>query len=226
MAYENYTQVSWTPATPITADRLQQMSENTQQVKDATDDVPRGLIKIKEISNSITQSSMDTYHEIINLKNEGAGNPNNTVTLPASRYARITLNFPGIKISTPGQEDSVFELKLTQGNISAAPTTLYTWFISQPIHTFLNASVATPTTGTITTTHQIRSNSAPSYFGAGTYSHVIATGGGISGSAGTGIFNIQIQRNSGNSAANPSTFVIPCSESKMQMYLEDIGGQG
>lgn len=222
MAYENYTQVSWTPATPITADRLQQMSENTQQVKDATDDVPRGLIKIKETSNAVSFSSMDTQHEIINLKNEGASQPNNTVTLPASRYARITLNFPGIKISTPGQEDSVFELKLTQGNILAAPTTLYTWFISQPIHSFLDGSTATPTN---TTNHQIRGSSFPSYFGAGTYSHVFVTGGGISGSAGTGIFNIQIQRNSGNSAANPSTFTIPCNESKMQMYLEDIGGQ-
>jgi hypothetical protein len=224
MAYENYTQVSWTPATPITADRLQQMSENTQQVKDATDDVPRGVIKLKEVTGSLTYNSMNTYHEIVNLKNEGAGNPNNSVTLPASRYARITLNFPGIKISTPGQEDSVFMLKLTQGNISAAPTTLYTWRISQPIHTYLDGSAATPTT---TANHLIRGSSFPSYFGAGTYSHVIATGGGISGSAGTGIFNIEIQRDSGNSAANPSTFVIPCGESsKMQMYLEDIGGQG
>jgi hypothetical protein len=224
MAYENYTQVSWTPATPITADRLQQMSENTQQVKDATDDVPRGLIKIKEITSNIAFSSMDTYHEIINLKNEGANNPDKSVTLPASRYARITLNFPGIKIQTPGQEDSVFELKLTQGNILAAPTTLYVWKISQPIHTFLDASGGAQTN---VVNHQIRGSSFPSYFGAGSYSYVIATGGGISGAATTGIFNIQIQRNSGNTAVNPSAFVIPCDESsKMQMYLEDIGGTG
>ena len=90
------------------------------------------------------------------------------------------------------------------------------------LHTFLDASGGAQTT---TTNHQIRGSSFSSYFGAGSYSHVITTGGGISGSAGTGIFNIQIQRNSGNSAANPSTFAIPCDEqSKMQMYLEDIGG--
>lgn len=223
MAYENYTQVSWTPATPITADRLGQMSENTQQVKDATDDVPRGVIKLKEVTGSLTYNTMNTYHEIINLKNEGIGNPDNSVTLPASRYARITLNFPGIKVAAPGQEDSVFILKVTQGNISAAPTTICTWRISQPIHTFLDASTTNPPT---TANTQVRGSSFPSYFGTGTYSHVITTGGGISGSAGTGIFNVEIQRDSGNSAANPTTFIIPCSESKMQMYVEDIGGQG
>jgi hypothetical protein len=223
MAYENYVQVSWTNATPISADRLQQVTENIQQVKDATDDNPRGLVKIKEITGSLTYNTMNTYHEIINLKNEGSGNPDNSITLPASRYARITLNFPGIKIANPGQEDSIFILRFTQGNISAAPTTLYTWKISQPVGLVLDASSnASPTIDEI----QVRGSSHPTYFGAGTYSHVISTGSGISGLSSTGIFNVEVYRDSGNSAANPSTFIIPCSESKMQMYLEDIGGQG
>lgn len=223
MAYENYTQVAWTYGTPITADRLQQMTENIQQVKDATDDNPRGLVKIKEISSSLTYNTMNTYHEIINLKNEGSGNPDNSVTLPASRYVRLSLTFPGIKVSTPGQEDSVFILRLSQGNPANTATTLYQWKISQPIHTFLDASAtASPTTSNT----QVRGSSFPNYFGTGTYSFVTTTSTGITGSNGSGVFNVEIYRDSGNSAANPSTFIIPCNESKMQLYIEDIGGQG
>ena len=52
MAYENYSQVSWTDGTPITGDRLQQMSTNTQQVKEATDDAPQGVKKIKSVASA------------------------------------------------------------------------------------------------------------------------------------------------------------------------------
>jgi hypothetical protein len=223
MAYENYTQVSWTVATPITADRLQQMTENIQQVKDATDDKPQGLIKIKEITSSLTYNTMNTYHEIINLKNEGSGNPDYSATLPASRYAKITLNFPGIKIASPGQEDSVFILRVSQGNPANTANTLCLWKISQPIHTYLDAStVSSPTVANTT----IRSASHPSYFGAGSYSIITTTESGITGSNGSGVFNVEIYRDSGNSIENPSTFVIPCNESKMQLLIEDVGGQG
>jgi len=223
MAYENYVQVAWTLGTPISADRLQQMTENIQQVKDATDDNPRGLIKIKEVTTAVTTNSMDAYSEIINLKNEGSGNPDNSVTLPGSRYVKLTLTFPGIKVSTPGQEDSVYLLRVSQGSNANTATTLYTWKISQPIHTFLDASTTSPPT---TANTQIRGSSFPSYFGAGSYSFVTTTGTGITGANGSGVFNVEIYRDSGNSAANPSTFVIPCNESKMQFYIEDIGGQG
>lgn len=207
----------------MTASRLQQMSENIQQVKDATDDNPRGLIKIKEVTSNLTYNTMNTYSEIINLKNEGSGNPDNSISLPGSRYIRVSLVFPGIKVSQAGQEDSVYILRVSQGNPANTATTLYQWKISQPIHTFLDASGA-PSPGISNT--QVRGSSYPSYFGAGEYSFVTTTGTGITGTAGTGVFNVEIFRDSGNSAANPSTFIIPCSESKMQLYVEDIGGQG
>jgi hypothetical protein len=222
MAYENYVQVAWTLGTPISADRLQQMTENIQQVKDATDDNPKGVIKIKEVATAVTSNSMDVFTEIINLKNEGSGNPDNSVTLPGSRYVKLTLTFPGIKVSAPGQEDSVYILRVSQGSNANTANTLYQWKISQPIHTFLNASAGVPTTANT----QIRSSSFPSYFGAGSYSFITTTGAGITGSNGSGVFNVEIYRDSGNSAANPSTFVIPCNESKMQFYIEDVGGQG
>lgn len=222
MAYENYVQVAWTLGTPISADRLQQMTENIQQVKDATDDNPKGVIKIKEVATAVTSNSMNVFTEIINLKNEGSGNPDNSVTLPGSRYVKLTLTFPGIKVSAPGQEDSVYILRVSQGSNANTANTLYQWKISQPIHTFLDASAGVPTTANT----QIRSSSYPSYFGAGSYSFITTTGTGITGSNGSGVFNVEIYRDSGNSAANPSTFVIPCNESKMQFYIEDVGGQG
>ena len=52
MAYENYTFVSWTDGTPITGDRLAQMSTNIDQVKDATDDKPYGLLKFKTVTST------------------------------------------------------------------------------------------------------------------------------------------------------------------------------
>ena len=219
MAYENYTQVAWTVATPMTADRFQQMSDNIQQVKDATDDNPRGLIKIKEITTNLSYSDMNAYHEIINLKNEGTGNPNNSVSLGASRYIRVGLTFPGIKVSSPGQEDSVYILRLSQGSPTNTATTLYQWKISQPIHTYLDASVTSPPTTANTT---VRSSSYPVYFGAGNYTFITTTGAGISAANGT--FNVEIYRDSGNSDLNPSTYIIPCAENRMQLYVEDIGG--
>jgi len=219
MAYENYTQVAWTAGTPITSERLQQMSENIQQVKEATDDNPRGLIKIKQVTSSISHATMDTYHEIINLKNEGGG-VDNSVTLPGSRYIRLNLVFPGIQVSNPGQEDATYVLRLTSGNVPASGTVIYNWKIHQPIHTYLNAAAGAPTTANTT----IRS--APIIFGAGTYTFVTTTSAGIAGSNGSGVFNVEIYRDSGSSAANPSTFTIPCNENRMQFYVEDIGGQG
>jgi hypothetical protein len=44
MAYENYYFVSWANGTPITGDRLNQMSINIEQVKDATSSSPKGIL--------------------------------------------------------------------------------------------------------------------------------------------------------------------------------------
>ena len=60
MAYENYATVAWTNGTPITADRLQQMSINSDQIKEATDDNPKGVIK-RKIENS-NCFSCENYH--------------------------------------------------------------------------------------------------------------------------------------------------------------------
>ena len=226
MAYESYTQVTWTPATPITADRLQQMSVNTEQVKEATNDNPRGLIKIKTITTAaaapggaLNWNNFDTYNEVINLKNEGSGNPNYAITLPGSRYARISLQFPGFFFSSGGAEDATYYIRLTQKSLSGAPEELCVWKLSPAIYTYINnASGAASASNTA-----LKSDGY--YFGAGTYSHVLQSGGGFKEADGTGIFNIQVYREVGASSANPTTWSIPvATERPLQFYLEDIGG--
>jgi hypothetical protein len=220
MAYENYTQVTWANGTPITADRLQQMSINTDQVKDSTDLNPRGIIQMKTISSGdFSYSDFDTYHEIINLKNEGAGNPNYSVTLPRNRYARLVLQFPGFFVESAGAEDATFYIRFTQGSLSGSPTELRLWKISPASYTFINNA-----SGTAITNAAIKGDGY--YFGAGVYTHIFESGDGLKESDSSGIFNIQVYRELGASSTNAPTYKIkPTATESIIFYLEDVGGK-
>ena len=131
MAYENYSFVFWTPATPITADRLSQMSTNTDQVKAATDDNPKGLIKLKTETGTITANSYNADVLLIALEDETASNnPNNTISVAVNRYYKVSLSFPGITMLSPGGEDCTFLLSIKSGTANApelfiASTTIF-----------------------------------------------------------------------------------------------------
>lgn len=217
MTYENYSFVFWTPATPITADRLSQMSTNTDQVKAATDDNPKGIIKIKTITGSTfgPYSDFDTEHELIALENESNG-PNNTISVAINRYYKVSLSFPGITILSAGGEDCTFLLSLKTGT-SNANTTISTWKITPPAYTFIN-NATTPVIGN----HALKTtNSFPTKIGAGTLTTVLDTGGtAISGQR---IF-ASINRDNGSSTNNASSFSVVTSEARMQLYVEDVGG--
>jgi len=216
MTYENYSFVFWTPATPITADRLSQMSTNTDQVKAATDDNPKGIIKIKTTSNTFGPfTTFNTDHELIALENESNG-PNNTISVAINRYYKVSLSFPGITIFSAGGEDCTFLLSLKTGT-SNANTTISTWKITPPAYTFIN-NATTPVIGN----HILKTtNSFPTKIGAGTYTTVLDTGGtAISGQR---LF-ASINRDDGSSNSNPSAFSVVSSEASMQLYVEDVGG--
>jgi hypothetical protein len=75
MAYENYRYVSWASGTPITGERLSQMSNNIEQVKEATDDNPRGIIQFQQVSTDVPNTTGFTgfdfdEHELISLKED------------------------------------------------------------------------------------------------------------------------------------------------------------
>lgn len=214
MAYENYATVAWTNGTPITGDRLQQMSINSDQIKDATDDNPKGVIKRKVDSTiAFAGTDNDANKTIIELKNE-TGGVNNSITLPANRFVKASFNFAGISISGVGGEDSVFELRLIQGTEESA---IYTWYISPPVNVFLDASGGAPT---IPDDFAARSSN-PMYFGGGTYSHIFDSSTGLRELDGTGIFKIAIYRNTGSSTANLPGFSV---NGPTHFWIEDIGG--
>lgn len=218
MAYENYTPVSWTDGTPITGDRLQQMTTNIEQVKDATDDNPKGLIKIKTITSNSADYSDFSEREVISLKDEsGTGGADNRVSVDVNRYYRITLNFSGIAIKEPGNEDSTFNLKICSGTFGGANSTLATYKITIPPYTYLNsASNATP----VISDHTVKQSAFYTRVGAGMYSAVEVTSTAIS----NGEYFVSIGRTQGASNNSPTAYFIQAADAKCQLYIEDIGG--
>jgi hypothetical protein len=223
MAYENYTQISWTDGTPITGDRLQQMSTNTQQVKESTDDNPQGVKKLKTVTSTVGPfSDFQSAHEIISLKDDsGTGGGDNRVTIGASRYYRVTVNFPGFTVDTKGAEDSTYLLTLRSGVSGSANTVISTLSFTPPPFTFID--VSTLGANATIANNTLRNNSYDSKFGAGTYSVVLASN--VSGFQNSSFF-AAVDRNSGASAnyAPAYSVVISSGTIPLQMYVEDIGG--
>lgn len=218
MAYENYSFVSWTAGTPISSDRLGQMSTNIGQVKDATDDNPKGILKLKTISGSTfgPYSTWNTEHEIISLENEGGGGVNNLVTVDVNRYYRLTLSFPGISILNAGAEDSTYLITLNEGTTSA-PIVLSTWKVTAGPFTFIDTASAAANIAN----EKLKTASFPTRIGAGTYSTIFdSTSSGITNKR----YYIGITRDDGSTQNNNPTFQILTSDARMQFYAEDIGG--
>jgi hypothetical protein len=218
MAYENYSFVSWTAGTPISSDRLGQMSTNIGQVKDATDDNPKGILKLKTISGTTfgPYSSFNTEHEIISLENEGGGGVNNLVNVGVNRYYRLTLSFPGISILNAGAEDSTYLITLNEGTTSA-PIVLSTWKVTAGPFTFIDTATLAANIGN----HKLKSSSFATRIGAGTYSTIFdSTGSGVTNKR----YYIGITRDDGSTQNNNPTFQILTSDARMQFYAEDIGG--
>lgn len=218
MAYENYSFVSWTGVTPITSERLQQMSTNISQVKDATDDIPRGVLKIKTISGSTLgpYTNFNTENEIISLENEGGGGVNNLITVGSNRYYRLTLSFPGITVLNAGAEDSTYLITLNEGTTSS-PVVLATWKVTAPAYTFIDTATANANIAN----HKLKSASFPTRIGAGTYSVIFdSTSSGVTNKR----YYIGITRDDGASQNNAPSFQILTSDARMQFYAEDVGG--
>lgn len=214
MAYENYSFVSWADLTPITSVRLQQMSTNIDQVKDATSNNPKGLQKLKNIYSNITvdtANALNTY-ELIYLKDEGNGT-DNRLTTDVGRYYKITLAFPGISVAEAGAEDSLYTLSIKEGVFGSTNTTVTSYKLSSSPGLFVNVASASASVSNINLNTNFR-------FGAGTYTYVLAGDGTQNRS-----FFAEITKTAGSSGANrPSAYNVVASDTVMQMYIEDIGG--
>lgn len=217
MAYENYRFVSWSNGTPITGERLSQMSTNIEQVKEATDDRPQGVIQINQITadtpNSVGYSDFVEY-ELIALKEVPP--VDKRVSVDGNRYYKLCLSFPGFLIKERGAEDSTYLIKFYQGTAGNAATLLNTWRLTPPIFSFYDVSA-----NASTTTVSVKANGYPTRFGAGDYSIVLTSS---SSGLTTESFYVAIKRDQGANATNAPSYYVPAGGTTMQFYVEDVGG--
>lgn len=213
MAYENYRFVSWAAKTPLTGDRLAQMSTNIEQVKLATDDRPQGVIKY--ISNTDIGSSFSdfTEHQLAVL--DYSGLTDYRISADGNRFVRLTVSFPGVKVAARGAEDCRYELKIKQGDVS--PSVLGTFYLNSHLFSFYDVSA-----NASTTTIDVRSTAYPVYFGAGVYSIIATTsGGGWSNET----FSVSIERKQNANTNNaPSYTIMSSTTAPVELYAEDVGG--
>jgi hypothetical protein len=219
MAYENYSFVSWTDGTPLSSDRLAQMSTNIEQVKTANDDKAIGVLALKNVTTSTANSN--TYGsevEIIGLKDEsGSGGADNRVTIASNRYYKVVLNFPGIAIYGAGGEDGRFILRLYNGISGSSPTEIAEYQFSMPIHSFINTASAVANVAN----HTLKTAPRSTRVGAGKYEIVLTSdASGLTNQS----FYCSLERAAGVSSNNPSSYQVVASVSNMQLYVEDAGG--
>jgi hypothetical protein len=214
MAYENYNFVSWTTGTPITGERLGQMSTNIEQVKDATDDKPQGILRFKQSSvNSSTYSDF-TEHELIALEDEGGAD--NRVSVNGNRYYKLVVNFPGFRIKGRGTENSIYRVNIYQGDFGGANTLVTRWTFTPHLFAFYNTAAAANTT-----TVSVKSTGQDTVIGSGTHSFVLSSNS--SGLVNESFF-VTVDRTSTANTTNAPSYDIPASISSIQFYVEDAGG--
>jgi len=223
MAYENYTFVSWTDGTPLSSERLAQMSMNVEQVRDANDNKPNGLLQFNEISTGTLLSNVVASNQsIIALTNPGGGT-DKRVNADASRYIRIVCVFPGFNVRAQGAEDSVLSLKFYQQvqgvNYYENTSPLTSFDFTIPQYSYYNVSANANILSS-----SITFKNYPDYniIGAGVYSFVLSTGGGLSQQS----FSVAASRSFGSSGATnaPAVTITADADTKAQLYVEDIGG--
>ena len=222
MAYENYSFVSWTDGTPLSSDRLAQMSTNIEQVKTANDDKAYGVLALKNVTSAqpnTTGYNTFTTFELISLKDEsGTGGSDNRVTIGGSRYYKVVINFPGVLVRSAGGEDCRFILTINSGTFGGANTELANYSFTIPTYSYINVASAA---ANIANEALKTTNTYPTRVGAGKYEILTTTdASGLTSQS----FFCTFTREVGVSSNNPTRFYIPANETKMQIYVEDAGG--
>lgn len=221
MAYENYSFVSWADGTPITGERLAQMSTNIEQVKDATSDKPNGIIKFKTVTASPGSWTNFSENLIISLSDEsGTGGADNRVTISSNRFYRVTLHFTGFVINDKGAEDSYYTIKLCEGTFGGANTTLQQYRMTP--HAFTYIDVSTLGSGATIAQHSLKNGAYDTRIGAGTYSVILqSNSAGFSNQT----YFASVKRDQGASSNNAPSYSVPASVgNELQFYIEDVGG--
>jgi hypothetical protein len=212
MAYENYRFVAWANRTPITGERLGQMSTNIEQVREANDDKPQGLLKITNEILTAANGNI-TNNNIITVSSLSG---TNVVSVSPNRFFRLTVAFPGIRLLSRGGENSVYTLTVCSGSTATNDSAIAAWDFTPPSYNYY-ANSTSPSL-TIKTT----ASADKTVFGSGTYSFV--TSSGVNGIINTA-YCVGIRRTPGaNSNFTPTYSLNVSSKPGFQFYVEDIGG--
>lgn len=222
MAYENYNFISWSDGTPVSSNRLSQMSTNIEQVKEVVDDKAQGLLKFNQIQtqfpNSTGYADFAEY-EIIALKDEsGSGGADRRVTIAENRYYRVGVNIPSIAVLGRGAEDSKYIINIYQGVSKDDPNSIKigSWEITPHPFAYIDVSAVANSN-----TMSVKTNTYPSKVASGLFSVIQTTTTAITNES----FVVSIARNVGSSANNaPRWRVEGNSSSPIQFFVEDIGG--
>jgi len=223
MTYESYSFVSWTAGTPITGERLAQMSMNVQQVRDANDDKPSGVLVLSNGTSPIQSNASNVFTkiEIANLKYNTSSGVDQRVTIDSGRYYRINLTFPGFSVATAGGEDSVYYISFNEGSYGdGVPVERANFKVTPSISEYLDVSVSNATTAANTlTNYKVLPNRR---FGAGTYSIIISSTGITNQS-----FYVAVGKTAGanGNTNNASAFTVVADvTTPIQFSVEDVGG--
>jgi hypothetical protein len=217
MAYENYIFVSWTDGTPISSDRLAQMSMNMEQIRDANDAKPQGVLEfIETTSGNVVANVGSSDTQILALTNPGGGS-DQRVTIDQNRFYKITCVFPGFTVQGKGAEDAILKLKVynavSAGYGSSAP--LMVWNFTIPPYDFYNTAA-----NANTVTSSMKASDTVTV-GAGTYSVYLESGGGLTANS----FSAAVARVGGTSGLTnaPTISVNPSATERLQLIVEDVG---
>jgi hypothetical protein len=200
--YDNYDLISWALGTPITAGRLQQVSTNISEVKSATDKHAKGVLILEEFTSPVGTVDSDgvlhtgltgTVTTIANLNDGVQGNQ--TITLEAARWYKVSLTLPDLTISS-GHSGSYFLIEI-------AKTVSSTTTVIGRFNVMTSSSAATTR-----------------FFGGGTYSTIIDTG---AGNTTPHEFKATVTH-TGRDATNTNAYAVTATASSpLQFWVEDVG---
>ena len=135
--YTTYSTVSWSDGTPISSDRLQQMSTNSEAIKTTTQAYAKGVLarQTNGTATPATANATTDSLEIVGFSQTGAGydiSGDSRVTVGSSRLFRITLTIPAVDfIGDFDAGDSQYYFKLVEGS-SFSDTQVAQWYFSSP----------------------------------------------------------------------------------------------
>ena len=216
MAYETFDTISWSDGTPLTSDRLQQMSTNIDLVKEVTDGYSRGVLSLKQDTTTHTAITDSTYTSIIALVNEGGG-LDYRVTAAANRYVKITFTTPGIQIAN-GDENNIYSYRLYNGT-ATSDTLTQEWFFGVPSQDVITPATATvedtgATNRTVLLSSSITAMTGTKKMGGGTFSVIVDSGStGLT----TQNYTVFVGRSGGTASYNT------LGTQPTQLYAEDCG---